>query len=332
MTPSVRLWPCVVLAALLVAGVVAPVDAAPQPASAAAGNISVKAELDRPAIWVADRVTYTVEITCRNGVDIVIDDLSREKLKLGGLDVVGSDNGRQADADAIRYAFHYVLTTYRVDVPTLTIAPLPVRYYVTRTGHSGDSAPAGTVQVPAATVAFRSLLPDDQPSYQARDSRPVAARWLPYRVLAPVGLGLILLSVAPVVFLGLGLVRGTRWRRESGARRSTRQARQTARAALDEIRAAEPATAEARRAAFARLDALVRQHLADVCGVPAAGLTPSEMATSLDGAGTQVPPGLVVSVLTSCELARYAGAELRPSADVWRDTLPHAEEVLAAGR
>jgi len=32
-------------------------------------------------MWVADHVTYTIEITCRRGVDVLADDLSRDKLK-----------------------------------------------------------------------------------------------------------------------------------------------------------------------------------------------------------------------------------------------------------
>ena len=333
MIASLRRRSCPVVLAALAAGAAARIGAAPRPAQVATEDVTVKAALDRPAIWVADRLTYTIEIACRNGVDIVIDDLSREKLKLDGLDVAGSDTARRVEGGVIRYELRYVLTTYRVEAPIRTIAPLRIRYYVTRAGQrSEDSAPAGTVEVPGATVAFRSLLPDDQPSYQARDGRPAAERWLAYRVLAPVGLGVILLSIAPVLVFAIGLVRVARRRRPRDPLRSTRQTRQAARAALEEIRAAEPSTAEARRDAFARLEALVRLHLDAACGVPAAGLTPSEIATALESAGSRVPARLVSSVLTACELARYAGPDLMPSSDAWRDTLADAEHVLAAGR
>ncbi|HEX9366588.1 MAG TPA: hypothetical protein VF921_08170 [Vicinamibacterales bacterium] len=143
---------------------------------------------------------------------------------------------------------------------------------------------------------------------------------------------MILLSIAPVLVFAIGLVRVARRRRPRDPLRSTRQTRQAARAALEEIRAAEPSTAEARRDAFARLEALVRLHLDAACGVPAAGLTPSEIATALESAGSRVPARLVSSVLTACELARYAGPDLMPSSDAWRDTLADAEQVLAAGR
>ncbi|HEX9366587.1 MAG TPA: hypothetical protein VF921_08165 [Vicinamibacterales bacterium] len=135
MTASLRRRSCpVVLAVLLAAGAAARIGAAPRPAQAATEDVTVKASLDRPAIWVADRLTYTIEIACRNGVDIVIDDLSREKLKLDGLDVAGSDTARRVEGGVIRYELRYVLTTYRVEAPIRTIAPLRIRYYVTRAG------------------------------------------------------------------------------------------------------------------------------------------------------------------------------------------------------
>ena len=47
----------------------------PRPAieSAAAKDVDVEAALDRSAMWVADRVTYTVLLTCRRDVDILAD-------------------------------------------------------------------------------------------------------------------------------------------------------------------------------------------------------------------------------------------------------------------
>jgi hypothetical protein len=307
---------------------------APQATPAEEEEVTVKTNLDRPAVWVADRVTYTIEITCRRGVDILVDDLSPDKLKLVGLEVVSSDTARQAGSgNVIRYEFRYVLTTYRVDVPTLTIGPLPVRYYARREGERPpDAAPAGTVRVPEAAIAFRSLLPDVQPSYPVRDSRPAAQRLLVYRILRPIGVGLIVLSIVPVGFMAIGLVRRVRQGRRSTVRRSLRQTRQAARAALEEVRAADAATADARRAAFARLDALVRHHLSDVCGVPTPGLTPAEITAVLGACASRMPVDLASSVLTSCELARYARPEFLPSADAWRDTLTQAEQVLAAGR
>src|SRR5919108_1005307 len=146
--------------------------------AADAPDVKVRTALDRTAVWVADRVTYEVTLTCARGVDILVDDLSRDKLRVDGLDVVGSDSERTTSRDdETTYRFRYYLTTYRVDLPSLKIAPLAVRYYVKRPGlRLQDAAPAGEVTVPAATIAFRSMLPDEAVSDQLRDTRPAMPR------------------------------------------------------------------------------------------------------------------------------------------------------------
>jgi hypothetical protein len=310
-----------------------PRTVAPATPPAPKEDVSVGTKVDRTAIWVGDRLTYTIEITCKRGYDLVTDDLSREKLSLEGLEVVNTDTVRRTGGDdVIRYEFHYVLTTFRVDVPALKIGPMTVRYYVSRAGQRPDeTAPAGTLQVPAQIVAFRSLLPDDQPSYDIRHSRPAGPRLLRYRILQPLGLGLIIVSVAPVAFMAIAVVQHV-GRRGRTARRSFRQTRQAVQASLEAVRNAEAATADDRRDAFARLDDLVRQHLTQVCGVPASSMTPSEIAAALGARGSGLPVELASSVLNTCEIARYAPPTLLPSATAWRDTLAHAEQVLATRR
>jgi hypothetical protein len=297
-------------------------------------DITVSAHLDRPAIWVADRLTYTIAIACPKGIDILVDDLARDKLKLTGLEMVAADADRRVGSGEVtRYAFRYVLTTYRTDVATPAVGPLTVRYYAARPAQRPDAAaPAGSVVVPAVSVAFRSLLPDDQVRYEVRDARSVEPRWLPYRLLGPVGIGLVLVSLAPAAFLAIRLAALARNRRRSRTRVSPRQARQTTRAALDAIEAADAETVEARREAFARLDAVVRQHVADVCGVPAAGLTPEEVAGALGPCAARLPPELVAKVLALCEVARYGTPELQPSAAAWRDALGQARQLMSAAR
>ena len=97
------------------------------------------------------------------------------------------------------------------------------------------------------------------------------------------------------------------------------------------VRAVDPASAEARRQGFRQLDTLVRQHVRDVSDVRAPSLTPAEVAAALDAAAPRMPVELMTSVLTTCELARYAPDRL-PSADAWRETLAQAEQILAIGR
>jgi hypothetical protein len=308
-------------------------SAANTPSASAPQGLAVTARVDRPAIWVADRLTYTVEIVCPRGIDILVGDLAREKLPLTGLDVVSADTSRRAEGDVTRYAFDYVLTTYRVDVATPAIGSFPVRYYLARAGQRPEeAAPAGSVIVPPVVVAFRSLLPEDQAIYDVRDGRDIPQRWLPYRLLQPVGLGLVLLSAVPAAFVLVRLALGVRERRRATTRRSSRRQKQSARAAFDEVRATDATDPQARRAGFARLDALIRQHLSDVGGVAAMGMTPKEIEVALEPCASRIPIELVASVLESCELARYASPDLYPSPDAWREAVGHAEQLLSRGR
>jgi hypothetical protein len=312
----------------LVAAAVSPSGAQEPPS-----GLTVTARVDRPAIWIADRLTYTVEIVCPRGLDILTEDLGRDRLKLTGLDIVSSNLARRQEGDVTRYVSDYILTTYRVDVPTPSIGSFPVRYYLTRAGQRPeDAAPAGSVLVPEVVVAFRSLLPDDQPGYQARAPQSVPARWIVYRSMEPVGIGLIVVAMAPVAILVARLVRRLRARRLRAARPSARQTRQAARAAFDEIRALEATDLAARRDAFARLDSLIRRHIAETCGVAADGLTPDEIAAAIEPCAARVPLELVTAILAVCELARYGTPVLQPTIEAWRETVERAEHVLFTGR
>ena len=102
---------------------------------------------------------------------------SRDKLKLEGLEVVGNDTARHAEGGVTRYAFRYVLTT------TASIRGAEDcavhRALLRRTGgpearrHTAGRVGAGTGQ---RSSRFRSLLPDDQTTYPARDERPATER------------------------------------------------------------------------------------------------------------------------------------------------------------
>src|SRR2546428_4931730 len=117
-------------------------------------DVVVKSSVDRTAMFVGDRATYTIELTCKRGIEILPDDLSGNKLKLEGLELVAAESSRQSGRDgATIYQFRYVVTTYRVDAPKLTMGPMTVRYATTRPGQRlEDAAPAG--EVPGAPGAF----------------------------------------------------------------------------------------------------------------------------------------------------------------------------------
>jgi len=292
-------------------------------------DVTVRTSIDRTAIWVADRLTYTIELRCRRGIEVVADDLSRDKLKTEGLEIVSSESNRQSAADgATIHRYRYELTTYRTDAQTLKVAPLTVRYAVRRAGgRVEDAAPAGEVQVPGATVALRSVLPDDPDLSGIRSDKPKTARPLRFSALQPIGIGLVIVSAVPALLAIAALVRRSRRPR---VRRSPRAARQETRASLESVRTMDVHTPEARRELLSQLDTVVRDHLRDACGVSAASLTPHEVPFALAATSASVPATLVADVLATCEVARYAPTHDMPSADACRRAIEHVEEIVGA--
>ena len=295
---------------------------------AAEPDVRVRTSLDRTAAWVADRVTYTVEVVCRPGVDILDEDLSRDKLKLDGLDILSVDAARDTAADGtVVHRFTYSLTIYRIDIPELRIAPMSVRYYVKRPGQRlQDAVPAGEAEVPGASVALRSTLPDAQNTASLRDQHAPPRRAAMFSLAQPVGVGLVIASIAPVLFWGAAYVAR---RRDRASHRTARQVRIEERASIESTRSLDVTSADARREAYTRINTLVRDHLREVCGVAGPSLTPAEVTPALTARGSRMPADTVAALLAECERARYAPPDGLPSADACRDALAQAEQVLA---
>jgi hypothetical protein len=300
-------------------------------ATAQSSDVAVKTTVDRTAIFVGDRATFTIDLTCQRGVDILADDLSGDNVKFVGLELVASDNSRQPGRDGTTtYQFRYIVTTYRVDASALTIGPFAVRYAAVRPGQRlEEAAPAGEVLVPRVSIAFRSALPEDADILGLRDDRPASVRRAMLATLQPIGIGLVIVSIVPAALAAAAVVRRRRAHLERARRRSPRTVRHDERAALDAVRALDVTTIDGRREAWTRLDAIVRAHLRDVCGIPGPSLTAAEVAPALSAHGTRMPIELVTSVLTACEAARYAPPHDTPSADACRETVDRVEQLLA---
>ena len=117
--------------------------------------------------------------------------------------------------------------------------------------------------------------------------------------------------------------------RRRTVRRSPRQVRHEEQATLESLQAIDLDTEAGRREAYDRINALVRVHLRDACGVPVDGLTAAEVVPTLSARGARVPVDLVASVLTACEQARYASNGAGSPA-ACRETIEQAQQVLAA--
>ena len=290
-------------------------------------DLEVTASFDRSAMWVADRVTYTVVLTCRRGVDVLADDMARDKVHLDGLELAGVDSSREDRGDGVttyRYAYH--LTSYKVDQPTQKFGEMRVRYYVKRPGQRvEDAAPAGDVMVPGASLVVRSTLPDEAQTAVFRDARPAQQRSTLLAALQPIGVGLVIVSIVPAALWVALLVTRARART---AHRSARQVRHEEQSTLEALKAVDLTTEGGRREAYDRVNSLVRMHLREACGVPVDGLTAAEVAPALSARSGRLPVELVASVLSACEQARY-GANGVGSAQACRETIDQAEHLLA---
>ena len=301
----------------------------PAAAWAAGPPVQVRSSVDRTAIWVADRVTYTIDIACDRGVDILLDDLAKEKLRVNGLEILSSDTSQTTDAaERTTHRLRYVLTTYRVDAPSLSIEPISVRYYMRRPGQRlQDMAPAGEVAVPGAAVAFRSTLPDHQQIYGLRDAKASQPRGAFFARTESIGLALVVISLAPALFVIAAVIRRRTVR--TPGRRSARQLRKDKRETIERLRLLDVSTEDERRRAYDEISAAVREHVAAAAGVPAASLTAAELDAALDG-HRRVSRESVASLIAASDAARYGPPSAVPSAQACRDALSTAEQLLSA--
>lgn len=295
-----------------------------QSATAQTPAVDVRTSLSRTAVWVGDRTVYTVELRCAPQVDILLDDLAGGRVRVDGGDIVAvSEDHEEGPRGRVR-RFRYTIATYRIDVPDIRIAAIPVRYFQRRAGDV-QGAPSGQVTVPPAVVPIRSAIAESDGVPPVRV--PAALRPAPRYVgiAQSAGLALIALVIVPFVLWsidigGRGRQAWTRWR----ARRGRRPPRES----LEDLRATAIASDAERVDAFGRLNALVRSHLSHTTGVTAEALTPSEIRAALEN--RNLPYSGVETLLTACERARFAPDPPAPSA--WDDALREAEEIVSGGR
>jgi hypothetical protein len=293
--------------------------------------VLVRSSVDRSAVWIGDRFSFTITVECSNGTDILAEDLSRDRLRMQDLDILGVEETREDLGDGlIIYRFVYHLTTYSFRPATKMIGDMDLRYFVRRPGQRPeDIVPAGDVLVPGATVVVRSLLPDNLESAQYRYERKPAPRAAALTLMQPVGIGLVIVSIVPAVLWALVLLRNFRERQRQ---QSARRLRLHERAALEELRVLDVEAEAGRREAYDRLSALMRSHVTAAWGVSADGLTPDEIAMALSAQGQSDESAAAVLFLDICDRARYGVPEELPSGDACRAAIDQAAELMGLGQ
>jgi hypothetical protein len=315
-------------AATVVLALVACGEVAPRPAGGGREGtpVVVRSSVDRTAAWVGDPVTYTVEIVCSPGYDIIEDDISRDRLRLDGLELRTSDTARDVRADGgVLYRARFQVASYTPERDSVHIAPLSVRYFQSAGGDAGQR-PAGTAEVAGADIVVRSTLPESA-GVQIRTAKTPLLLPASARLVQPLGLTLLALSIgAVVVALVIPAVRS---RPSARPERPDGRSRSDYRAALDEIRrldgAADPASL---LGAFGRLDRILRDRLTDD-GIPARALTPDEIDSWSEPAGEGERRRAAVQLLRDCERIRYGGPGQPLSHGTLVELLDRAEPIVA---
>ena len=274
-------------------------------AAAPASPVEVRTWVSKTAVWVGDKVTYMIELRRAPNVEVFLDDLAPERLRVEGLEILETATERDSSQPQVVVdRMRYTLTTYNVEAPALSIAAIPVRYSIRTVGQkAGDALPAGEIIVAPLQLSLRSTLPASGAAIEIRDQRGTQPLLRRLRMAKVAGWTLIGLAISPVLLLVGQLARRIR---DARKRRPARPPLRQRRAALEEIRDSAVSTPPLRREAYTRLDAWIRDHLHLPSGAPAAALTPSEVARAFETAKSSEWVADMERVLVECESAKYA--------------------------
>jgi hypothetical protein len=309
--------PILLLAALLATTSVAR-------AQSAAEKVTVRVFTERTAVWTGDRVQYTLEFMCPGALDVLPEDLAKERLPLRGAEVLTVDTAEESVPNGTIRRVRYNLATYAVDVKEITIDAFTVRYFSRRTiGATTQTAPQGEIGVPRTIIAIRSTLPDSGrlPDFRTPAGLRQAPRYA--RFARPVGWALVAIAILPVALVVLDVAGRLRRLRAGTPRRRVKRQHTTE---IEELSNLSPGTADERVRAFERLDRVVRQHIELTTGIPALALTPGEIARALRERPGPTAADDIEALLDTCERARYAADPIQ--GDEWDRSLRAAEGVV----
>ena len=298
-----------------------------QPAGTpATPDVQVSTSVSQTALWPGDHLVFMVELNCAPNIGVLDDDLTQDKLKLEGLEAIGAETERLTDSrGATIIRVRYDLTSYEVGTRTLRIADWTARYYAQRPGQRPeDAVPAGEIRIPGTVLALRSTLPDDLQRLDVRAGRSFEPVPGALRAARLTGIGLLIVSAAPIGLWIVSLARTSHWPQR---RRHARAVRDETHEALEHLRSIDGSTPLERREGFALLDQILRRHLARLADMPALALTAEEVTERLRANG-RLPASAIGDVLTDCERARYAPLDWVPTTERLRTAVETTEQLL----
>jgi len=289
----------------------------------------VQTSITQTALWVGNVVTYTVNLVCRPGVNVLQEDLAADRLSLQGLQVVGHTLRREVSAEGeTRYTAAYRLTTFEPGTETVGIGDWVVRYAIGSA--QGGSAPAQELRIPGAALAWRSALPAALATLDIRGGRaPAAPPWW-WQHTRAAAMALVAVSVSALG--GLLDPRVTLGRPRKAKRRAGREAARDLRSTFAALRDADVTSPAERLAAYAALETAVRRHAAESTALPVAALTPDELRARLAAYPASFSGDEIRRILDECQRARYQPAERLPDPQQFHSTLESATLLFPDAR
>jgi hypothetical protein len=204
---------------------------------------------------------------------------------------------------------------------------MSIRYYRKQAdGRINDQAADGVAAVPAQDIVLRSTLP---PSAEMvlRSAKPPLLLSSISHLIYPLGLSLIAVSLITVA---LGFIGTMKRRARATPRDSARPQPIDYQSVLNTItHGADSGDPEALRRAFAKLEHLLRQCLAET-DPQATSLTPEEIDTRASVAGDVTVPSTIARVLRECERARFGGPAQPLSGEQLVQALDQAQTVFVS--
>jgi len=278
-----------------------PIAQEPQP-------IVVEVWVSRTAVWAGDEIEYAVRLVVSPGVELEPESLSGDAVRWAPFRLLGLAQRREARADGGTV----VTLRYRLlvlDLPAEGFAELPtLRFGYARRSDvpsaSGDLALEEEI-VEGPGVVFRSMLGVPPQEAKLRDDRPPAEAPASGRAFVLLGLGGLLLGLAPLGHSAYRAFVALRTRREAPAGRRQKRRLLDEVVALERMSVADPQEAER---FWRAVHHLVVEHLATDLGIEIPGLTSAD-GDELRRTGLPESVAALVSTLVlASESARYGTA------------------------
>ncbi|HEV2691106.1 MAG TPA: hypothetical protein VGV35_21265 [Bryobacteraceae bacterium] len=181
-------------------------------------QFDLKVHTNRTALWVGDRLEYTVRVEYPATVEFVTDHLKKEEMNLPPFELLEVRSAIGMLPQSRKFLeVRLLLTIYDISHAEATVPSFNLFYFRQGQAQNNDDSPAEVLTVPPLTVGLRSTVVD--PAGKIRDSKEVlpipTSRWMLPEILGLLGLAIVAVSVA---WLAVAQIRSGFWKTKMAER------------------------------------------------------------------------------------------------------------------